>query len=119
MRHIHETLRATHHLKHNCRLQYGLFLKGIGLTLDDALEFWREEFTKLMDHNKFEKSYSYNIKHSYGKAGGMVNYSPYSCIKIIMDSVGAGDHHGCPFKHWDAHLVKQKLMDYGVSQEGI
>ncbi|XP_044754339.1 DNA primase large subunit-like isoform X2 [Coccinella septempunctata] len=118
MRHIHETLRATHHLKHKCRLQYGLFLKGIGLTLEDAMDFWREEFTKLMDHNKFEKDYAYNIKHAYGKAGGMVNYSPYSCMKIIMDSVGAGDHHGCPFKHWDSHLMKQKLMDYGVSTEG-
>lgn len=118
MRHIHETLRSTHHLKHKCRLQYGLFLKGIGLSFEDAMDFWRDEFTKLMDHNKFEKSYAYNVKHSYGKVGGMVNYSPYSCIKIIMESVGVGDHHGCPFKHWDSHLVKQKLMDYGVSAEG-
>lgn len=37
MRQCHETLRTKHHLKHNGRLQYGLFLKGIGVTLEDSL----------------------------------------------------------------------------------
>lgn len=37
MRFCHETLRSKHHLKHHARLQYGLFLKGIGVTLEDAL----------------------------------------------------------------------------------
>lgn len=46
MRHIHETLKENHHLKYQCRLHYGLFLKGIGLSYEDALNFWREEFTK-------------------------------------------------------------------------
>ncbi|KAK9890848.1 hypothetical protein WA026_012194 [Henosepilachna vigintioctopunctata] len=119
MKHLHETLRASHHLKHDSRLQYGLFLKAIGVRFDDALEFWREEFTKIMDNDKFEKNYSYNVKHAYGKVGSMVNYSPFSCLKIIMGSVGAGDHHGCPFKHWDASLVKRKMMDCGVASEGI
>ena len=27
-------------------MQYGLFLKGIGLSMDDALKFWRSEFAK-------------------------------------------------------------------------
>lgn len=39
MRQCHETLRAKHHLKHHGRLQYGLFLKGIGVTLEDALRY--------------------------------------------------------------------------------
>ena len=30
-------------------MQYGLFLKGIGLTLQQSLTFWRKEFTKRMD----------------------------------------------------------------------
>lgn len=37
MRQCHETLRSKHHLKHEGRLQYGLFLKGIGVTLEDSL----------------------------------------------------------------------------------
>lgn len=39
MRQCHETLRSKHHLKHQGRLQYGLFLKGIGVTLEDSLRF--------------------------------------------------------------------------------
>lgn len=27
-------------------MQYGLFLKGIGLTLEQALEFWKKEFIR-------------------------------------------------------------------------
>nr|CAH7752526.1 unnamed protein product [Callosobruchus chinensis] len=119
MRHLHEVLRSQHHLKHKGRLTYGLFLKAIGLSYEDAMEFWRQEFTKKMDLDKFEKQYTYNIKHSYGKVGNMTNYSPYSCVKIITDSIGPGEHHGCPFKHWDATVVKQKLVEHGVGAEGV
>ena len=54
MRHLHESLRRDHHLKHFARLQYGLFLKNIGLTLEQALAFWRAEFTKKMDVDKVD-----------------------------------------------------------------
>lgn len=37
MRQCHEIIRTKHHLKHFGRLQYGLFLKGIGVTLEDSL----------------------------------------------------------------------------------
>lgn len=49
MRELHERLRCEHHLKHGGRMQYGLFLKGIGLTLQQSLTFWKKEFTKRMD----------------------------------------------------------------------
>lgn len=52
MRQIHVRLRQDHHLRHGARMQYGLFLKGIGLSLEDALAFWRAEFTKKMDSDK-------------------------------------------------------------------
>lgn len=119
MRHIHDTFKATSHMKHFCRLQYGLFTKGIGLSLEDALTFWRTEFTKKMDTDKFEKNYSYELKHQYGKVGSMINYSAYSCMKIISQSVGSGEHHGCPFRHFDAAVLRQKLHEYGVSSQGI
>ncbi|XP_030756767.1 DNA primase large subunit-like [Sitophilus oryzae] len=119
MRHMHEVLTSTHHLKHNGRLQYGLFLKGIGVLYESANEFWRREFTKAMDSDKFEKKYSYNFKHQYGLVGNRVDYSPYSCIKIIMSNVGPGETHGCPFKHWDNAYLKSKLNEYGVDQEGV
>lgn len=39
MRSCHETLRNKHHHKHGGRMQYGLFLKGIGVTLEDSLRY--------------------------------------------------------------------------------
>ncbi|XP_017782997.1 PREDICTED: DNA primase large subunit [Nicrophorus vespilloides] len=117
MRHIHETLKANHHLKHGCRLQYLLFLKGIGLKYEDCMEFWRQEFTKNIDEDKFQKQYSYLVKHCYGKVGSMLNYSPYSCVKIITDSVGYGEQHGCPYKQWESTVLKEKLESYGLRQE--
>lgn len=53
MRQLHKALRDTHHLRHGGRMQYGLFLKGIGLTLEQALQFWKQEFIRgKMDPDK-------------------------------------------------------------------
>lgn len=96
-------------------MQYGLFLKGIGVTLEDSLRFWREELTRgTIPLDKFEKEYAYNIRHNYGKEGSRVNYTPYSCMKIIMSSVGPSDTHGCPFKIWDPSVLQTKLGQYGL-----
>ncbi|XP_048701168.1 DNA primase large subunit isoform X4 [Caretta caretta] len=46
MRQLNKALRDNHHLRHGGRMQYGLFLKGIGLTLEQALQFWKSEFIK-------------------------------------------------------------------------
>lgn len=115
MQTLHKKLRKEHHLKHFARLQYILFLKGIGVTLEDALRFWRSEFTKKMDADKFDKAYAYNVRHSYGKAGKMANYSPQSCLKIINASVAAGEAHGCPFRHQDPNSLKKLFQQNGLS----
>lgn len=52
MQNLHQAMKRDHHLKHGGRMQYGLFLKGIGLSLEEALRFWRIEFTKAMDGDK-------------------------------------------------------------------
>ncbi|GBP70610.1 DNA primase large subunit [Eumeta japonica] len=119
MRQLHEHLRLAHHLKHGGRLQYGLFLKGIGVTLEDSMRFWREEFTKIMDLDKFEKQYSYNVRYNYGKEGSKKNYSPFSCMKIIQSSVGPGDCHGCPFRHCDGNSLKNRLQGYNLEPQAI
>ena len=46
MRHLHESLKQYHHLRHYGRLQYVLFLKGIGLPLEENLKMWRIEFSR-------------------------------------------------------------------------
>ncbi|XP_077625225.1 DNA primase large subunit [Crocuta crocuta] len=121
MRQLHKALRENHHLRHGGRMQYGLFLKGIGLTLEQALQFWKQEFIRgKMDPDKFDKGYSYNIRHSFGKEGKRTDYTPFSCMKIILTNPpGQGDYHGCPFRHSDPELLKQKLQSYKISPEGI
>ncbi|NWV81013.1 PRI2 primase, partial [Dasyornis broadbenti] len=121
MRQLHRTLRDSHHLRHGGRMQYGLFLKGIGLTLEQALEFWKKEFIRgKVDADKFDKGYAYSIRHNYGKEGKRTDYTPYSCMKIIMSNPpGQGDYHGCPFRHSDPELLKQKLQSYKIPPSGI
>ncbi|KAG9045970.1 hypothetical protein FS837_005328 [Tulasnella sp. UAMH 9824] len=97
---LHASLKREKHLKYNGRLQYGLFLKGVGMSLEEAMIFWRKSFSGMSD-DKFRKEYSYNIKHTYGQVGSRINYTPKSCVAIITgDNPGAGQNHGCPFKHF-------------------
>lgn len=119
MRHLHESLKQYHHLKHYGRLQYNLFLKGIGLPVEESLKFFKGEFSRgSISVDRFEKEYAYNIRHSYGKEGKRTSYTPYSCLKIITSHMpGPGDHHGCPFKHFERDFLKQKLKQYGRTEE--
>lgn len=59
MRAMHRKLKTSHHLKHAGRMQYGLFLKGIGLSVENALIFWKSEFSKAMGPDVFEKTYPF------------------------------------------------------------
>nr|GMD25253.1 probable DNA primase large subunit [Ipomoea batatas] len=49
-----------------------LFEKGVGLKLDDALAFWKAEFSRKVGAEKFDKEYAYGIRHNYGKEGKRV-----------------------------------------------
>lgn len=121
MRQLHQALRGNHHLRHGGRMQYGLFLKGIGLSLEQALQFWRMEFIRgKVDADKFDKAYAYGIRHMFGKEGKRADYTPYSCMKVILSNPPSqGDYHGCPFRHSDPELLKQKLQAYKVSPSGV
>jgi len=119
MSHMHKKLRENHHLKHFGRLTYGLFLKGIGVTLEDAVRFWRTEFTKSMPADKFDKQYAYGVRYNYGKEGKRTDYTPYSCMKIITSAPSTGDHHGCPFRHFEKEQFTTTLRKNGVSSTHI
>ncbi|CAJ1963468.1 unnamed protein product [Cylindrotheca closterium] len=109
-------LQTERHLKHWGRLQYGLFLKGAGLSLEDALIYFERMFTaKTKD---FSKEYAYNIRHMYGKEGKRQNYPPYTCTKIIMSNApNSNDHHGCPYKHNTVQQVSTMLAKLGISPQ--
>ncbi len=110
MRQLHDGLKRDHKLKHWGRLQYGLFLKGAGMTLEESLLFFQHEFGKIMSNEQFQKNYSYNIRHMYGKEGKRASYTPYNCQKIILGQPPqAGEHHGCPFRHYDVENLSSLL----------
>ena len=74
-------LTDSHHLKYKARLQYGLFLKGIGLSMEDAIRYFRGEFVRgPVDPEKFDKEYTYGIRYNYGK--GMDTIPILSCFTV-------------------------------------
>ncbi|XP_050205296.1 probable DNA primase large subunit [Mercurialis annua] len=119
MRHLFEKLRDDHHLKHGGRMQLGLFLKGVGLKLDDALAFWKAEFTQKVGAERFDKEYAYSIRHNYGREGKRTDYTPYSCQKIISSTPGVGDHHGCPYRQFSEENLRAALNRMGVNSGAV
>lgn len=119
MKKLYNKLSTEFHLKHMGRLQLGLFLKGVGLSLEDSIEFWRKKFTQKMTNEKFLKNYKYNIEHSYGRLGKMADYSPWGCTKITrMAKPALGEHHGCPFRHSEKSELASLLASYiGLNPE--
>ncbi|KAJ3067684.1 hypothetical protein HDU98_009120 [Podochytrium sp. JEL0797] len=116
MSNLHMHLKADAHLKHSGRLQFSLFLKGIGLPLEEALVYWRRAFHKLTD-DKFQKEYAYNVRFNYGQEGSRKDYAPYSCSKIITSNhPAAGDHHGCPFRHSTPDVLRSMVIKAGAGE---
>ncbi len=112
MRNLQETLNEKHHLKHYARLQYNLFLKELGLPIEEALIFWRRSFSLITD-DKFQKEYKYNVQHNYGLVGARKNYPAHSCAKILtQNQPGTQDIHGCPFRHMSPAKLGEALWKY-------
>ncbi|KAH0493595.1 hypothetical protein TgHK011_000256 [Trichoderma gracile] len=124
MSNLHRSLRRDAHLKHYGRLQYTLFLKGIGLNLEECLAFWRGAFHKVTD-DTFNKEYRYNIRHAYGDVGGDSNrrgggYSPFSCQKILTEHPpGPGEAHGCPYRHFNLENLTSLVQAMGVTDRSV
>ncbi|KAN0033558.1 hypothetical protein ACTFIV_000019 [Dictyostelium citrinum] len=115
MKVMYDSLVDSNRLKYEGRLQFGTFLKAIGLPYDEAINFWRMAFSKRVSNTEFDKEYLYNIRHNYGLEGKSTNYSPYSCSKIISKIPNAGDGqiHGCPYV-LSLEKLEQKLLDLGI-----
>ncbi|GFR49921.1 hypothetical protein Agub_g11940, partial [Astrephomene gubernaculifera] len=109
MSHLMTSLHSERHLRHGGRQQLGLFLKGIGLPLEEALLFWRSEFAPRTPGDQFDKQYAYNIRHNYGKEGKRTDYTAHRCTTIVGFSGGAGDHHGCPYRRLDEGALRTAL----------
>lgn len=114
MRQLQVGMEKDKKLKHWGRLQYGLFLKTAGLSLEDSLAFFQKHFTTVTGE-QFRKEYSYNIRHMYGKEGKRGTYGGYNCSKIILGNApSSGHHHGCPYKHYDVDSLRQTLEQFKI-----
>lgn len=112
-------LRTLQHLKYTARQQFTLFLKGVGLSLEDALTFWANEF-KSVSIDKFNKEYKYNIRHSYGLEGGRINYKPWDCRTILSKPrPQKGEYHGCPYRDMASDALVRKLREMGLEERDV
>ena len=103
MKQLHRGLQRDHNLNHQGLLQYDLFLKGAGTTLEENTLFFQREFTRIMTSEQFNKQYAHSIRHTHDKEGKRASYTPDNCVKIIIGNLpqGGAEHHGCPYRHYD------------------
>ncbi|SCV01167.1 LAME_0G14510g1_1 [Lachancea meyersii CBS 8951] len=104
-------LRTTHHLRYQARQQLSFFLKGIGMSVDDALQFWSDAFSGGgITTEKFNKEYRYNFRHNYGLEGNRINYKPWDCRTILSKPrPSRGEFHGCPYRDWNVEKLTLEL----------
>lgn len=118
MMNLHMILRKKHRLSHDQRFIYSLFLKDIGMPVEEAITFWSEEYkqTPCGNHTcchsweKDEKKYLYGIRHLYGLEGGRKNYTSVNCSRI-QGTLNACSEGGCPFKTFD-EVNMAKLLHF-------
>ena len=115
-RRVHQNLKTNHRVGHHARIAYTLFLKEIGLSLEESVQFWSHYYSKdskshasreykqpQCSHSwqKNHKKFEYSINHLYGNAGSSKNYSAHSCSSIADRSVSIHEELTCPFNDFD------------------
>lgn len=93
------------HLGHGERLQLGLFLKKLGMPMEDQKRFW---YQKAVDNigltfEEFDSKVGYTIDHLYGKAGGGTDYEAPKCETIITS-------YYCAFAQKGADEVMKRIQ---------
>lgn len=81
------SLMENHRLAHDPRFRLTLFLKNIGVPIDQTLLLFEQEYSKCGHLNSvcthtWEKHYKqimYNVQHTYGLVGSKKNYQMTSC----------------------------------------
>ena len=118
MQKANQHLKKHNRLGHHARIAYTLFLKEIGLSLEESLKFWSAYYSKNIKNQDTKcthswqenhKKFDYSIRHLYGTVGGGKNYSAHSCNSIADRSTSVNDELTCPFHDLDIEDLGQLL----------
>lgn len=104
VRHMISILMEKGHLNHVERIQLGLFLKRVGMSVDDQIQFWYHIAVDNVGVSlpEFTKKIGYQIKHLYGLVGAKIDYEPPKCKTCI-------DGYYCHFAHADWPSIDEDL----------
>jgi len=123
MRRTVEKQRETKkHLKHAGRLQLRPFLKECGFTIDESIKWWKQELCRdpTIDAASYEKNYTYDTEHTYGKKGHLQGQNAFGCPKVInFPAEAAGQCHGCVFKNLEGPALKQQMHKWKVPDRHV
>ncbi len=113
MRDLYGILLNKGHLSHEERLQLGLFLKKLGMSLEQQTKFWYENSVDNIGLNfeEFKNRVGYLIRHMYGLEGSKTDYNCPKCSTIIRS-------YYCSFaKKSVAEL--EKIVKKEIPQENV
>jgi DNA primase large subunit len=87
------------------RVQLGVFLKKMGMPVEEQLEFW---FQKSVDNagqtfEEFSRRAGYQVRHIYGLEGGHKDYDVPACRTIQTG-------YFCPFSHLSSNALREGLL---------
>lgn len=91
MQELHKVLKHHNRLRHYERYRFSLYLKDIGLPLDENIAFWESYYSKPHRSDTggcqhawqgCKNRYSYSIRHMYGLEGRKMNCASHSCSSL-------------------------------------
>jgi DNA primase large subunit len=102
----------TGRLTHTHRLQLGFFLKKVGMSVEEQMQYW---FEKSVDNvgisfTEFQRTSGYQIRHLYGLEGGKKDYEVPKCSTIATS-------YFCPFVHLAPALLIKFLSTNYLTQK--
>jgi len=102
---LYNEVMSQGHISHEERLQLGLFLKNIGMSVDEQLLFWYEKAVDNvgMTYEQFASGPpGYQIRYMYGLEGGRTDYSAHKCASIQ-------DRGYCTFLHQSVAIIDENI----------
>ena len=93
------------HLNHTERFQLGLYLKRLGMSIDEQLHFWYNNAVDNVGMTFDQFAYGnpgYIIRHMYGLEGGETDYNAPACSKLQFE-------YYCTFMHQSPEEIDKQL----------